>query len=128
MASSGKASSITTWLILGVLIVITLFAGVAGISQLTNISTPTIPETPDEFVTRGLSYEEFGEWELAIADYQSAVALDSNFALAYRSLGMVYDRTEQHGLALEAFEQYANLVGDELEQTIQNRIETLKAQ
>ncbi len=59
------------------------------------------------YYLRAVVYKEMQDWEKSISDYQQAIAMDPQFALAYRRLGYVYDVT---GRLDEAFKNYQKAV------------------
>ena len=58
---------------------------------------------------RGFAYNNKGQYDRAIQDYDQALSLDPNFALAYRNRGAVYSREGQHGRAIGDYTQAVRL-------------------
>lgn len=59
----------------------------------------------DAFYLRGETYLEMGNYEAAIADYESAISRFPRYHLAYQSLGYAYYKTGQFDPASEALNQ-----------------------
>ena len=58
---------------------------------------------------RGKAYRSSRQYELAIADYQSATQTDAKMDIAYFELGATFHATGQYGKAVEAFSQAISL-------------------
>ena len=47
----------------------------------------------------GVSYDELGQYQTAIADYTKAIQLDPDYALAYNNRGVAYRNLGQYASA-----------------------------
>jgi tetratricopeptide (TPR) repeat protein len=61
----------------------------------------------------GIIQRQRGNFNQALTAYQRAIALDDNYALAHRNLGILYDiYLQQPDSALTHYEKYLLLSGD----------------
>ena len=58
---------------------------------------------------RGVDYAEKQEWDLALAEYSKAIALNPNYANAYINRGIVYRNQQKWDLALADYNQAIRL-------------------
>ncbi len=82
-------------------------------------SPPTLTPNPvsesmsaADYVTRGLAYYEQGQYEQAIADYDRAIDLNPDYALAYYNRGLAYKQQGQYERAIADFERCLELSTD----------------
>jgi len=61
----------------------------------------------------GGNYSDLNRDDMAIAQYQKAIAIDKNFAPAYNSMGYAYIQKEDYANAERAFKDYIRLIPDE---------------
>ena len=54
---------------------------------------------------RGFSYDDLGEYRLAIKDFDEALRLDPNYAYAYNNRGVAYDNLGEHRRAIQDYDQ-----------------------
>jgi Flp pilus assembly protein TadD len=54
---------------------------------------------------RGYMYNEFGEYNLAIADFNAGIAANPNYGRLYLNRGVTYERTKQYELALADYDK-----------------------
>jgi superkiller protein 3 len=59
----------------------------------------------DEYVTRGYNANENGLYELAIENYQKALAINPNYAMAYNNMGNTYRNLENYNEAIRCFQK-----------------------
>ncbi len=78
-----------------------------------NRYTNVIPDEPIGYFFTGEAYRkqypEGPDFGPRISAYQSAIAADSEFAMAYKELGMTYRQKMQKDEAINAFQSYLNL-------------------
>jgi tetratricopeptide (TPR) repeat protein len=55
------------------------------------------------YYMRGKAYRSSKKFDLAIADYQSAIQADPNMDIAYYEMGAAYQELNQHAKAIDAF-------------------------
>ena len=67
------------------------------------------PKNPKPYIHIGTLYERARSYDLAIAEYNSAVSLDSNFAPAYYKLGDVYYQFGKYKEAKDYMLKYVKL-------------------
>lgn len=89
-----------------ILTVIILIANVNTIFA-QNSSTEQNPRTAQAYFNRGSAYLQEQKYDLAIADYTKAIALDPKFSSAYFNRGVSYKKKEQYTQALA---DYAKVV------------------
>lgn len=88
-SSNSTTSAWVKWaLMLGVYCLVM----VSFMAQITLVRTAFDISNPADLVQRALAYEAYGDYNNAILDYQSAIALDSTHAPAYLQLAKLYDR------------------------------------
>nr|WP_071591342.1 tetratricopeptide repeat protein [Xenococcus sp. PCC 7305] len=63
----------------------------------------------DVYSHRGNSYNNLGEYQKAIADYNEAIRLDSQHANAYYGRGNSYGKIGDKQTAIQNFQQVADL-------------------
>ena len=63
-----------------------------------------IPDHMDHLHT-GIAYSDEGNFDKAIAHYNKAIELRSEYAIAYNNRGMIYGRRGEYGRALQDFER-----------------------
>lgn len=61
---------------------------------------------------RGKAYRETRQYQLAIADYQAAIAADPNMDVAHYEMGATYQLLGQHAKAVEAFGKAIKIKGN----------------
>jgi tetratricopeptide (TPR) repeat protein len=57
------------------------------------------------YINRGLSWDEMGRRDRAIADFERAIALDPRNDFAYNNMGFIYGRDGQYERSLEYFQK-----------------------
>ena len=62
---------------------------------------------------RGFIYREQKKWELALADFNKAIQINSQFAKAYMGRGLVYLQFNDKQKARENFQEAARLFLDQ---------------
>jgi tetratricopeptide (TPR) repeat protein len=67
------------------------------------------------YYNRGLLYHLLGKYDLAIADYTSAIGWSRTYGDAYEALGDAYDDSDQHEKATADYAQAAHLPADRAE-------------
>lgn len=67
------------------------------------------PENPDRHNNLGQRYQQQGQYEKAIAEFQQALALRPNFPGALNNLGVCYGKLKRYDEAAEAFERALTL-------------------
>lgn len=67
-----------------------------------------------------------GKFEMAIADFEQSLLRDSTFADTYWALGLTYDAIEDFDKALEYYQQYLDLAGEDASQTVIERVQALQ--
>jgi tetratricopeptide (TPR) repeat protein len=76
---------------------------------------PSVPTPPPadsaavEHFGQGFDYFQQEKWDEAIAEFQEAIRLDPDLALAYMGLGYSYVNKGEFGQAIEALEKYLQL-------------------
>ena len=65
--------------------------------------------TAGDYNNRGSTYRAFKQYDLALADYDRALELDPNDALAYLNIGSLLAYRRQFPEALSYFEEAAQL-------------------
>ena len=63
------------------------------------------PESAQAHLDRGITHFEKGQYDAAIAAWNEAVAIKSDYADAYNNMGVAYDRLGQHTEAIAAYEK-----------------------
>ncbi|MDH6099517.1 tetratricopeptide repeat protein [Anabaenopsis tanganyikae CS-531] len=63
----------------------------------------------ETYLMRGIDYYDQGKWELALVDYNQAIKLNPNLALAYIGRGAVYLELGHINKARENFQRAAQL-------------------
>ena len=81
-----------------------------GIQTALDVAEAT--QTPQILALRAELYVRSGEIDLAIADYDSAVELDPEYAVAYYNRGILYDGLEDYDHALADYTQVITLMPD----------------
>jgi tetratricopeptide (TPR) repeat protein len=72
--------------------------------------TPTPAASPaQEHFEKGFDYFQQEKWDEAMAEFQEAIQLDPDFALAYMGLGYSYVNKGEFEEAIEALEKYLQL-------------------
>ena len=59
--------------------------------------------------SRGITYKDTGEVDLAIQDYNKAIELNPEFPEAYNNLGVVYDEKGEHEKAVDYYSKAIEL-------------------
>jgi tetratricopeptide (TPR) repeat protein len=78
------------------------------------------------YVNRGLAYQQSGDLEKALADYDKAIELYPKFAFAYYSRGKVYEALGQVDMAVADYKKCAEVSGDsDLTQKAQDELKRL---
>jgi tetratricopeptide (TPR) repeat protein len=60
-------------------------------------------DSPAAYNTQGIDYAKNGEYDLAIANFSKAIALDPNYADAYCNRGIAYDSKSEVELAIKDY-------------------------
>ena len=60
-------------------------------------------KSADFYNSRGITYKDTGEVDLAIKEYKKAIELDPEFPEAYNNLGVIYDEKGDHDKAIENY-------------------------
>ena len=77
-----------------------------------NTSSKTNPESAIDYYNRGLSYDDLGQYQRAIEDYNKAIELNPKFAYAYNNKGNIFLQQGSYDLAIEAIEKSLELDDD----------------
>ncbi|UKO98747.1 tetratricopeptide repeat protein [Nostoc sp. UHCC 0870] len=72
------------------------------------------------FLNRGILYYELKKWDLAIADYDKAIAINPELALAYINRGILYQELKKWDLAIANYDK-AIAINPELADAYYNR-------
>ena len=64
-------------------------------------------------MSRGFIYREQKKWELALADFNKAIQINSQYAQAYMGRGLVYLQFNDKQKARENFQEAARLFLDQ---------------
>ncbi|MCA9407614.1 MAG: tetratricopeptide repeat protein [Candidatus Omnitrophica bacterium] len=67
------------------------------------------PNNDDAYVSRGGFYNDQGQYELAIKDFNRAIALNPNYAEAFNNRGLAYLRRKDYEKAYEDFSRAVTL-------------------
>jgi Tfp pilus assembly protein PilF len=86
-------------LVISLLLVIGLLAGCGEKKQETAAKDIT-PKTSEEYTERGFKYYKEGKYDLALADYDTAIKLEPKNGKAYSRRGCVYAAQEKFDLAI----------------------------
>ena len=78
------------------------------------------------FGGRGLIYYLMENYESAITELVRATELEPQNSIFYQLLGKAYDKLQQYDNALEAYKHYLELIGDNVDQSIVDRIQQLE--
>jgi hypothetical protein len=91
--------------------------------------TPTpVASAAEEHFEKGFEYFQQEKWDEAIAEFQEAVRLDPDFALAYMALGYSYVNKGEFEQAIEALEKYLQLEpGAENRAQVESDIQQMRA-
>ncbi|HZU69829.1 MAG TPA: serine/threonine-protein kinase [Ktedonobacteraceae bacterium] len=73
------------------------------------VYTPLPRKTKEQWVKEGVAYRKAGRYQEAIAAYNQAIVLDSNYALAYNNRGNIYSDLKDYRLAIANFNQAISL-------------------
>lgn len=75
------------------------------------IDTRFLPEGKkvSSYIYRGISYQQKGQGNLAIADYTSAIKLNPDYALSYNNRGITYNATGRYDLAIKDYSRAIRL-------------------
>ena len=78
------------------------------------------------YTNRGVAYNDLKQYERAISDYNKAIELNPNFALAYNNRGWAYYCLKKYQQALKDFDKAIELNPNNT-QAKNNRAACLKA-
>ena len=70
------------------------------------------PDLGMDYLRRALNYGQSGDWQLAIEDFDKAIKLCLNDALAYVGRGVAYDELGQYLRAIEDYDKAIKLDPD----------------
>jgi tetratricopeptide (TPR) repeat protein len=106
----GKTISIPRWAIALLTLVVSVLLIGGGV---TAYYFPTwFPSTAEQYYERGLARKSAGSYDLAIADFTQAIALDPSYGEAYEKRGETYQRREQYELAINDYTSAIDLTPD----------------
>jgi len=94
-----------SWKLIFALVFVGLFSTLPSAKMAIAQTTDDEPVTAEDYSNRGLTYFEIGEYEQAIADYDQAIALDPEFAIAYLNRGLTYFEIGEYEQALADYDQ-----------------------
>ena len=70
-----------------------------------NRKVAAAPDEPSGYVYRGIAYYSRGDYDKALADFDTASTLDKNAAEAYYNMALTYERMENSKSALSAYDK-----------------------
>ena len=55
------------------------------------------------YINRGISYDNLGKFKLALIDFNNAIRINPNYAMAYYNRGVAYNGLGKYKLAIDDF-------------------------
>ena len=90
-----------------------LFPDFVGFAYTQRHNAPVdIPDSPEEYIRRGIEAEQRGEKQQAIEHYTKAIGLQPEDSDTYLRRGQVYSQTESHDLAIQDYTKSLDLNPD----------------
>lgn len=73
------------------------------------------PNDAEIYYNRGVAYENLGQYQPAIKDYNQAISLNPSYSEAFYNRGTIYSEIGQYQQAIEDFNQAVSLQPDDAE-------------